>query len=175
MNEYIKTALSLGFSKAVFLDDLAIECKPELRAYCNPEHCPNHGQNWVCPPGCGTLEECMEKAGLFHKGIVLQSVTELTPPAGRETYVKLNREHNFRFKEFIECVKPGVAKLLPLTSGGCVFCDKCSYPKPCVKPDVKMESLSAFGIDVGNLCGLAGLAFAFRPDIVYFTALLLVE
>jgi len=175
MNEIIEKARALGFSKAVFLDALALECKPELRAYCNPRQCTKHGQNWVCPPGCGTLDECREKAHAFSKGMLLQSVTELEPPTLPETYSLLNREHNFRFKEFIESVKPGVKKILPLTTGGCVFCEACSFPELCIKPDLKMNSLSAFGIDVGGLCESAGLPYSFSPEIVYFTALLLVE
>ena len=175
MEEYLKKARALGFSKAVFLEDLTVECKPELRAYCNPQQCPKHGQNWVCPPGCGTLDECREKARGFRNGILLQSIAKLDPPALPEIYTQLNREHNLRFKEFIESVKPGAAKLLPLTSGGCVFCEECGYPEPCSKPDLKMESLSAFGIDVGALCEGAGLPYSFNPEIVYYTALLLLE
>jgi len=196
MEELLNKARALGFSKAVFLNDFSVECRPELRAYCNPEQCHNHGQNWVCPPGCGTLEECREKARGFSEAILLQSITGLDPPAEPETYRALNREHNFRFREFIELVKPeaetvspaaetikpvaetikpAAEKILPLTSGGCVFCELCSYPEPCVKPDVKMESLSAFGIDVGKLCAAAGLPYAFTPETVYFTALLLLK
>lgn len=175
MTDYLKKAKELGFTHAVHLSYLSVVCKPELRAYCNPQQCRNHGQNWVCPPGCGTLDECEKKAKGFHEGILLQSVTELTPPVEPQTYRELNRAHNFRFKEFIEALKPEATGLLSLTSGGCVFCEQCNYPKPCLKPDVKMESLSAFGIDVKNLCDIAELPFSFKNDIVYFTALLLIK
>jgi predicted metal-binding protein len=63
--------------------------------------------------------------------------------------------------------------ILPLTSGGCVFCDNCTYPAPCLKPDLRMNSLSAFGIDAGKLCEKAGLEYSFRSDRVYFVALVL--
>ena len=168
-------AKELGFSEAVFLSGLSIECRPELRAYCNPEQCPKHGQNWVCPPGCGTLEECREKVRDFSEGILLQSITGLTPPTEPEVYRGLNREHNLRFRELIESAGPGFARVLPLTSGGCIFCGECSFPKPCIKPDVKMESLSAFGIDVGSLCAKAELPYSFSDEVVYMTALLLVK
>lgn len=79
MQDYLNEATMLGFSKAVFLSDLSIECKRELRAYCNPQQCPNHRQNWVCPPGCATLEECRNKVQEFHEGILLQSITKLNP------------------------------------------------------------------------------------------------
>ena len=175
MEEYLNKAKSFGFSKAVYLPCIILECKPELRAYCNPEQCAKHGQNWVCPPACGTLEECRKKAEEFFEGILLQSVVELDPPTEPEKYSALSREHNLRFREYIEAVKPEFEKVLPLTTGGCIFCDQCSYPEPCVKPDVKMESLSAFGIDVGKLCETAGLPYSFCPETVYYTALLLIK
>ena len=175
MKEYLNKAKTFGFSEAIYMPGLSVECKPELRAYCDPEQCPNHGQNWVCPPGCGTLEECREKAREFSEGILLQSVVELTPPTDPEIYSALSREHNLRFREYIENVKPEFEKILPLTTGGCVFCEQCSYPEPCAKPDVKMESLSAFGINVGKLCETAGLPYSFTPETVYFTALLLIK
>ena len=173
MRDFLEIARTLGFTEAVLRSDLSLTSRAESRAYCNPEQCPNHGQNWVCPPGCGTLEECAERVREFSEGILLQSVTELIPPTELETYKALNRAHNARLKELIEAVKPVVDKLLPLTTGGCSFCVECSYPEPCLRPDVKMESLSAFGIDVGELCEKAGLDYSFRKDRVYFTALLL--
>jgi len=175
MKEYLQKAKDTGFSEAVYLPGLSVECKPELRAYCNPEQCPKHGLNWVCPPGCGTLDECREKADEFSEGILLQSVVELAPPAEPETYTALSREHNFRFRAYIETVKMDFEKILPLTTGGCVFCEQCCYPEPCIRPDVKMESLSAFGIDVGHLCEAAGLKYSFSPEVVYYTALLLLK
>ena len=172
MNELINKAFSIGFTKAVWLDGLQLECEARLREYCNPEGCPNHGNNWVCPPGCGSLEECAAKVSSFDRGVLLQSVSELDP--ANKDYKRLNREHNLRLREFIE-TSCGETDILALTSGGCVFCATCAYPEPCIKPDIRMNSLSAYGIDVGKLCKTAGLAYSFRPDMVYYTALVLIK
>ena len=173
MKGLIDSALAIGFSKAAWLNGLRLECEARLREYCNPEGCPNHGSNWVCPPGCGTLEECAEKAARFDKGVLLQSVYGIDPQAA--DYKGLNREHNLRLRGFIESSCDGLGELLAFTSGGCVFCEACAYPEPCLKPDVRMNSLSAYGIDVGKLCGMAGLEYSFRPDRVYFVALVMVK
>lgn len=175
MKDYFDIAKRLGFNHCVPMENLSLACKPELRAYCDPSQCPNHGQNWVCPPACGTLEECQKRVDGFHQGLLLQSVTELTPPTPPEVYMALNRAHNLRLKELVEAVRPEVQSILPLTSGGCVFCEACSYPKPCLHPNVKMESLSAYGIDVTALCAAANLPYDFRKDRLYLTALLLLE
>ena len=172
-NELVSKALSIGFTNAVRLDDLKLKCESRLRAYCNTEGCPNHGKNWVCPPGCGSLDECAEKVGRFNSGVLLQSVSELTPKSGE--YKRLNREHNLRLRELIEQRCEGHIDILALTSGGCIFCDACAYPEPCIKPGIRMNSLSAYGIDVGKLCEKAGLEYSFRPDCVYYIALILTK
>ena len=165
-------ALAIGFTNAVWLDDLTLECEPKLREYCNPEGCPNHGHNWVCPPGCGTLSECAEKAAKFSKGLLLQSVSEINPEC--PDYKRLNRKHNLKLRKLIGNQCKGM-DILTLTSGGCIFCKCCAYPDPCVHPDKRMNSLSAYGIDVGKLCKKAGLEYSFRPDRVYYIALVLMK
>jgi len=98
MKELAGKALSAGFTKAVWLNGLKLESEYRLRAYCNPEGCANHGKNWVCPPGCGSIEECAEKVSRFDSGILLQSVSELSPPVAKEKYKALNLEHNLRLR-----------------------------------------------------------------------------
>ena len=171
MNELVNAALSTGFIDAVWLDKLSLECEARLRAYCNPQGCPNHGNNWICPPGCGSLEECAERVSKYGRGILLRSVSEL---GIRKNYKALNRKHNLRLREFIENNCAGM-DIMALTSGGCIFCKTCAYPEPCVKPDTRMNSLSAHGIDVGKLCETAGLEYSFRPDRVYYVALVLIK
>ena len=171
----IKKAITLGFTNAVWLNGVNIACDAALRAYCNPEGCPNHGQNWVCPPGCGSLEACAERVSRYREGILLQSVTALSPPVAGDTYKTLSRAHNLRLKKLLETMDSQQFDMLALTTGGCIFCDTCAYPLPCLRPDVRMNSLSAYGIDVGKLCEQAGLQYAFRPDRVYYTALVLIK
>lgn len=170
METWIDKALSLGFTQAVALEGLSLHSEETFREYCAA--CPNQGQNWVCPPGCGTLAACGERLAGFDRGILLRSVTELEPPVPMETYAALGREHNLRLAKLLEELK-GEGELLALTTGGCVFCDRCAYPEPCVRPEVKMESLSAFGIDVGKLSRDAGVDYSFREDRLYMTALVL--
>lgn len=171
--KYHALAVEYGFTSARFIDDLAIGCNEEFRQYCTPELCPTHGNNWVCPPGCGTIEACSKLVDQYHSGLLLQSITDLTPPVQSETYKALNRAHNENLSKLLLMLKNDISSFLCLTSGGCIFCDSCAYPEPCIHPDLKMNSLSAFGIDVSKLCSDNNLEFSFRPDRVYFTALIM--
>ena len=175
MRGVVEQAGHLGFTDAIMLTDLVLTCRPELRASCSREHCPTWGRNWVCPPGSGPLESCQERVAAFHDGILLRSTTALTPPTSPQRYGELQRAHNLRLRELIAFTQPQVGALLALSTGGCLVCDECSYPAPCLHPDVKMESLSAFGIDVGALCTNAGLPFSFSDDQVAYVAVLLFD
>lgn len=175
--EYVSRALALGFSHAVLLEWLELCCKPELRAYCNPEQCRIYGTTWVCPPGCGSIEECQERVLRYHLGIVLQTVCEVPLHKGKwERLRSLQREHNSRLLALVDSIRTEVPSALPLTTGGCNVCDSCTFPeKPCIKPDKQMHSLAAYGINVGDLCKQAGLEYSFAEGIVYYTACLLFE
>lgn len=175
MNDYIGTALSLGFTQAVVLNKLELECEARIREYCNSKQCQKYGNNWVCPPGSGTLSECAERINRYKSGILMQSVTALNPPVEPDEYHKLNRLHNEGLRRFIEQMEERNEHTLALTNGGCILCEACAYPKPCIKPNLRMHSLSAYGIDVGKLCDLANLDFYFRPDRVQYVALVLFE
>ena len=168
----LAAAIQSGFTQAVWLDGLKLECEARLRQYCNSEGCPNHGKNWVCPPGCGTLEECAERVSPFDQGILLQSASDIDAQAA--DYTGLNRKHNLRLREFIVEACIGM-EILALTSGGCVFCETCAFPEPCIKPLVRMNSLSAYGIDVGKLCQRANWEYSFRPDRLTYIAIVLVR
>lgn len=43
MQKYLDKAREFGFTQAAFLENFPLKCKPELRAYCNPQECQNHG------------------------------------------------------------------------------------------------------------------------------------
>lgn len=175
MHSYEDLALSAGFSRAVYLENLTLVCQPELRAFCNPRQCPRYGKNWVCPPGCGTLDACREKLQRFRQGLLVQSVTDLTPPTAPETYEALTRSHGRRLKGLLDDLRPEAAAVLALSYGGCSLCERCTYPEPCIHPDERMDSLSAFGIDVEALCKTGGLPYSFRPDKLYLTALIMID
>lgn len=175
--KYAAAALALGFTHAVSIDGLALTCEADIRAYCNPEQCPSYGGTWVCPPGCGTVEECQARASSFGSAVVLQTVISTAgKPNIREIIENTQREHNLRFLRLADNARSDGHRTLPLTTGGCIICKSCTFPdSPCREVERRMHSLSAYGIDVGKLCAAAGLEYAFTEGTVYFVACLLLE
>ena len=55
--ELKQKALSCGFSHVGDLDASTIQVRSEVRSACAENKCQHYNKNWVCPPGCGTLEE----------------------------------------------------------------------------------------------------------------------
>lgn len=83
-----------------------------------------------------------------------------------------------RFKSLMAEFAPGIGAefpgMLPLGSGGCKICPECAYPRdPCRHPDLMIQSVSAYCIDAGQACGLAGLP-CWRDGFVSFTGMFFV-
>ena len=72
-----KLALECGFSHVGNLNADTIRVIPEVRAACAENKCGKYGKNWVCPPACGTLEECEKRLHSYKNGLILQSTAEL--------------------------------------------------------------------------------------------------
>jgi predicted metal-binding protein len=76
-------------------------------------------------------------------------------------------------EEFAPMVRESYPDALALGSGGCRICPECAYPNnPCRHPDRMIQSVSAFCIDAGQACGLAGLP-CWRDGYISFTGIFL--
>jgi len=97
------------------------------------------------------------------------------PPGGwdRVAVYRAEKEHNQKLMKLAGLLKSDGHPCLALSTGGCILCDDCSFPAgPCLKPEERMHSLSAAGVDVEKLCRKAGLDFSFGGDSIYYTACL---
>lgn len=171
----MKAARELGFTAAVTIDSGIIICRPEIRAQCRPETCKNYGTNWICPPGCGELEQCIKTVSEYEEAILLQETHAMPDKADLERAAGLARAHNQKAEELAEAIRLDYPKAYLLTTGGCSLCEKCTYPgEPCRYPQKQRGSLSAFGVNVSELCSRAGLAFSFEKDRVTFVSCILI-
>ena len=100
--DIVKTAEEMGFELAGPIEASAIECKRELRDYCNPEECPQYASGWSCPPGAGSFEECRERIASCSCGVVVQTVREGVDFNDVETLAVIRTLHNGRLDELAD-------------------------------------------------------------------------
>ena len=62
-----QAAKESGFDQVGVLNVEAIQFDPRVRDMCASGKCGKYGKSWMCPPGCGTLEEMEEKTGLIRR------------------------------------------------------------------------------------------------------------
>jgi len=171
---YIEAALAAGFTEAGETGAEAAQGSEKIRAWCAPEKCGNYGKNWVCPPGCGSLEECRKTAAGYRKALVVMSRFDDVDTGDAAAMRDLAALHSRRTGIFLDRLRLDHPETYLLTTGGCDLCEACTWPdEPCRHPDKKRGSLSAFGIDVTKLCESAGVEYTFSPGTLRLISCLL--
>lgn len=151
--EAIRMALCSGFDRAVPLDVTTLRFLPEVRQMCAADRCASYGKCWVCPPACGTLEECAARAAAFRQGMLVQTVGTLEDPFDYPGMSRAGKCHKRCFSRLIARMRRVCPTLLPLGAGGCRICKRCSFPQaPCRHPDKAFVSMEAAGLWVSDVC-----------------------
>jgi hypothetical protein len=82
---------------------------------CNSDSCRHYNTNWMCPPACGTLEECAAKAVGFKEGIIVQSVGYIEDSFDIESTRLIENQHKKHFQILADVLSAG---LLPCLGSG---------------------------------------------------------
>ncbi len=171
---YIEAAKKLGFASAAVIGTDAIVCEESIRALCAPDKCANYGSSWVCPPGCGSIENCRGTVAEYHNAILLQGVWENIDFTNGEEMHNVAVKHNDMAMKLFKQIREEQGSAYLLTTGGCGLCERCTFPDaPCRIPDKNRGSLSAFGINVGKLCEVAEMEYSFTHGVMRMVACIL--
>lgn len=175
-DELKQLALDCGFDHVGDLDVSTIELKPEVRSACAENKCQAYGKNWVCPPACGTLEECGERLHKYQKGLILQSTGELEDSFDFEGIMELAQRHGESFGEFSAKVKKMFPDALILGDGACRNCKTCTYPDaPCRFPDKQSSAMEAFGMLVSEVCQKNDIPYYYGTGTLTYVGCILIE
>ena len=72
--DYIKEAKELGFTNAAIMDTQKLVFKPEYRKFCEENRCGCYNINPACPPESGTVEFMKQRALVYEKTLILQTM-----------------------------------------------------------------------------------------------------
>jgi predicted metal-binding protein len=171
----MEAAMEAGFTHAAPLDTKTLRFLPEVREACSVDRCHTYNTNWMCPPACGTLEECAARAAGFTEGIVVQTVGDLEDSFDYEGMQRIGQEHKKRFQDFAVALSAVHPRVLALGAGGCDICASCTYPDaPCRFPDKALSSMEANGLWVSDVCEKNGISYNYGPNKLAYTSCVLV-
>lgn len=166
--EFVRLAISMGFSNAVLLKTEEIPFEPAFRVCCEDNSCGKYGVNWSCPPDCGTTDQMRDKVRARQYGLVLQTTWDIDSEDG-PSIKRCKGQHNKMTRELIAQVQDGTQGFM-IGASGCSLCDTCTIVegKPCRFPDKMASCMSAYCIYVRQLAETHGMEYDSGPGLVNF-------
>lgn len=149
-----------------------IQYYDELLELCAMNSCGKYNTSWGCPPKCGDIDTLREKLGQFHDGIAFQYIGSLEDSFDYDNMVASGKA----FEDITVKIKKRLRMLdipaLVLGAGGCSICGQCTCPDaPCRFPDLCSIPMEGLGINVSELCALAGLKYMNGVNTVTYTGM----
>ncbi len=174
--QWLSLAKEGGFESAAPLDAAALDFMPEVRDMCSADRCHQYNKNWACPPACGTVDECAERAASFKEGLIVQTVGDVEDSFDFENMMAIAETHKDRFLALRDKLRENYPDLLAMGAGGCSICSTCTYPdKPCRFPDKAIPSMEAYGLLVNAVCTRSGLAYNYGTGKLAYTSCYLLK
>lgn len=171
MEQLLNLALEYGFTHAAPLDPGTLSFLPEVREMCRADRCNIYGKCWTCPPACGTLEECRERAAGYRRGFLVQTVGKLDDDFDYENMQETMEKHQSAFMCLADKLREEYPDMLPLGAGGCKICAACTYPDaPCRFPEKAHSSMEAYGLWVSDVCTKNNLPYNHGKLTIAYTS-----
>lgn len=168
--------MEMGFSKAALLNIADLDFKLEVRKMCEDNRCGAYGRNWCCPPGCGTIEECAQRARQYSKGVLVEYIGKLEDSFDIEGMEEASKKYKELFDAMAEKLKAEYGSVLGMGAGGCTRCEKCTYPEEkCRFPDRAYASMEACGLLVSEVCKACGVPYINGVNTVTYVGCFLIR
>ncbi len=138
---YIKEALSLGFTNAAVVDVKDLHFVPEYRQFCEENLCGCYNKIPACPPECGTPKEMKDRACAYKKALVLQTIL-LHPENSPAVFKKAKYDLNVLTEKLAEKIQADQTQDILIMSAG---------------PYKQHSCMSAYGLDAQKMAETAGM------------------
>lgn len=154
-NELLELAGDAGFEAAV-LPASEVPTDGKFRPFCEENRCGQYNVNYSCPPTCGTVEEMAAKIYAGKTALVLKTEWPIESYEDAGTIKDAKLSHNRAMLRLNET-------LHGLCVGGscCCLCSPCRMKsgEACLYPDLRFSCMSAYCVDVAELCRRCGMDF----------------
>ncbi len=168
MHRAIDIAKEAGFPIAEPMDPKKLIFMSAVRDMCKA--CKDYGLKWVCPPGCGTIDEMPERYHRFQNGVLFQTVWNLEDEFDLEGMMRSAEDHKNAMSKLLGTLAVLDEEVLPFGSDGCGYCKKCTYPdSPCRFPEKAYPSLESVGLMVADVCKDNSVPYYYGRNTVALT------
>ncbi len=156
----------LGLTGFGYLPVSEIQFAQDVRTMCENNQCGCYGTTWACPPGVGTLEECIARCQAYNDAFVFATKYTIEDSFDFEGMMEGGRQ----FKDICTKVQELLEKpFLILGSESCQRCGTCTYPDaPCRFPDTIVGTAEGYGIWVTELAKSTGIPYNGGPNTVTY-------
>ena len=176
MEMLLSLSRQAGFSHSAELDAAVLKPLTEVRDMCSADRCRSYGKNWSCPPACGSIEHAVRRISQYRRGLIVQTTGELEDEFDLQAIAAIEARHKKAFLNLARQARLLFPGFLPLSSGTCSLCRKCTYPdRPCRFPGKRLSSMEAYGLLVSDVCQKSGLPYYYGPKTITFTACILTD
>lgn len=159
--EFKKLAIEMGFTKAECVPAADISFDADLRRYCEMNLCGSYGNNYACPPDCGTPAQMEEKVRGYQNALVVQSITKVNDIRDDAETKKVKKEHNKKMLGLVKELQKAAPGGTAVMAGPCALCDECQKKKgeKCRFPERISSCLSAYCIKAQELSQRCGMVY----------------
>jgi len=169
-------AQELGMETCLEFDAGLLVPEQRIRDLCFINKCGNYGNNFMCPPHIGSLEEIKVRLKKYQRGILLQYSKALDVTIDIKGLRQSKVDFHNRVLQLEECLRnAGVKHIWGMIGGNCALCEICGAETgdPCPHQDKARTSLESLAINVVGLLEKFSRNSNFRPDRVTWTGCIL--
>lgn len=151
--QIISAAVQEGFAAAAIVDTDRIVFDPSFRPYCEENLCGQYGANYTCPPDCGSPEAMKQRILAHRKGLVLQTIWEISDYTDTAAIKHAKGSHNKAAIRLMKALREQGHSGFLVGASGCGLCSPCrrKLNEPCAFPDLAYSCMSAYCIFVKKL------------------------
>ena len=173
--EMIALAEAEGFAAAAVVDTDKIVFDPMFRPFCEENLCGQYGVNYSCPPDCGTPEEMKQRVVAHKRGLVLQTIWEISDYTDKKAIKHAKGSHNAAAIRLMKQLRAQGKDGFLVGASGCALCSPCALKngQPCTYPDLRYSCMSAYCVDAQEMAHAVGMICWGTDDkIRYFSQIL---
>jgi len=169
-------AVQLGLETCLEFDPRIITPEDRIRAFCRENKCGTYGNNYMCPPYAGSLEEIKEKLESFQHGLLLRYSKTIDVKGDKEGVIKTRTDFHSSVLYMEDVLNAtGLNRIWGMICGSCGLCEICKArsKEPCLFPEKARVSMEAAAIDVQGLLEKLNLDNRFHTDKITWTGCIL--